>query len=235
MQSVFEPKDQEALRRLTQADMFASGVRVALSAWVPFGGIIGEFVTQLVPRRRLDRLQGFIEGLNERVGSLEDEFRARLVQSPAYSAPLEEACLAAVRSPSDRRRTELAEVLRTGLSHSDADLAGHHALLRLLDGLNDAQIIILMGYGSFGQTMVNPERDTFFEKHPGIFAVERPSYGDDDPKESAWALRNHYEDELIARGLLRDMEGFVKPQHKRLEITYLGRLLLEAIGQPIAP
>jgi hypothetical protein len=54
-----------------------------------------------------------------------------------------------VRTPSDERRRDLAELLRTGLSVSDADLAGHHALLDLLGRLNEPQVLILMDHGSF--------------------------------------------------------------------------------------
>jgi hypothetical protein len=46
----------------------------------------------------------------------------------------------------------------------------------------------------------------------------------------------HYEDELMARGLLRDTEGIAKSgTTPRLEITDLGRLLLEAIERAATP
>jgi hypothetical protein len=47
---MFEDQRSDLLRRFTQEDMFASGVRVALSALGPFGDVIGEFLTQFVPR-----------------------------------------------------------------------------------------------------------------------------------------------------------------------------------------
>jgi hypothetical protein len=54
---------QTRLRRFTQEDMLASGIRMALSATGPFGVVLAEFATQLVPQQRLDRMQDFVTRL----------------------------------------------------------------------------------------------------------------------------------------------------------------------------
>lgn len=74
------------LRKFTQQDLLASGLRVALSAAGPFGVIVGEFLTQFVPAQRLDRLQQFVDCLAERLGGLESVFRERVSSSPSYAA-----------------------------------------------------------------------------------------------------------------------------------------------------
>jgi hypothetical protein len=56
-----EHSGSDLLRRFTQEDMLASGIRVALGAIGPVGTMVGEFLTQFVPAQRVDRLQHFVE------------------------------------------------------------------------------------------------------------------------------------------------------------------------------
>ena len=109
-------EDQQTwLRRFTQEDMLASGLRMALSAAGPFGAVLAEFATQFVPQQRLDRMQNFIEQLNERLRDLEDGFRERVKLKLRLAALTEEVTLAAVRTPSDERRRDLAAVFEKRL------------------------------------------------------------------------------------------------------------------------
>jgi hypothetical protein len=49
-------------------------------------------------------------------------------------------------------------------------------------------------------------------------------------------MYRHYEDELVSLGLLRDAEGMAKSSYRRkVAITDLGRLLLEAINKSHPP
>jgi hypothetical protein len=97
-------------------DLLAAGIRVALSPLGPFGAVIAEFATQIVPKQRLDRLQDFIEQLNQRLSGMEALFRERISLSAPYASLAEEASLAAVRTASCDRRRDLAALLRTGCS-----------------------------------------------------------------------------------------------------------------------
>jgi hypothetical protein len=222
----------DSWRRFTQEDVLALSIRTALATLGPIGAIIAEFATQLVPRQRVDRLHHYVEQLGDRLTSLE-EFKARLHESAAYAALAEEATLAAVRTPSDERRRDLAELLRTGLSVSDADLVGHHALLDLLGRLNEPQLLILMDHGSFEPMFSNPARDAFEAQHPGVFDIHPPSLGDtSDDDAGRWTLHEHYINELVASGLLEDVEGMAKSGSiRKVTITDLGRRLLKAIGR----
>src|SRR5687768_4970744 len=104
--------DKDLLRRVTQEDLTAKTVRMALSA-VPCGGIVAEFLTEFIPRQRLDRLQEYVELLEARLGGLQEAFQARLHESAAYAALTEQTTLAAVRTASSQRRRDFAELLRT--------------------------------------------------------------------------------------------------------------------------
>ena len=95
------------------------------------------------------------------------------------------------------------------------------------------QVLILMQFGSFSQAMYDSGRAKFIEQHSSVLAVQPPALGDDEAIGRPWDMCNHYVDDLVARGLLRDTEGIAKSGlRKAVEITNLGRLLLLAIGKP---
>jgi hypothetical protein len=114
-------------------------------------------------------------------------FQQRVETSAPYAALLEESTLAAVRTPSFERRRDIVEILRTGLMKSDAELVGHHALLRLLEGLNEADIIILMSLGSFRQTFGDQELAAFYQKHDAVLGVMPPTLGASTDEHRDWA------------------------------------------------
>lgn len=227
-----EHPPEHPLRRFTQEDMLASGLRVALSAVGPLGGLVGEFLTQFVPAQRLDRLQHFVECLSERLTGLETLFKERVQALPSYAALAEEACVSAVRTPSDEHRRDLAGLLATGLSLDEARLLEAQALLRLRESITDAQVILLMSYGNFRRTMNDPELEEFRAKHPALFGLVPPVMTSTDDEIRQWAMNEHYRAELATLGLLRDTEGIVKSGRKgQYEITTLGKALLAAVGR----
>lgn len=226
----------DLLRRYNQDDLLASSLRTTLSLAGPVGAVIGEFLTQLVPHQRLDRLHEFVEQLHERLEGLEERFRERLITSPGFAALSEQASLAAVRSPSSQRRRDLAELLRMGLSKEDAELIEYQALLRLLEQLNDAEVLILMRYGSFQQTQDNSALQAFITEHAFVLGIDPPTKDATDDERRRWTMGSYYKDNLITLGLLRDPEGTVKAgPGKRAVITPLGKLLLAALGRPTVP
>ena len=228
---MFDDQKTDLLRRYGQGDVIVSALRSALSVAGPMGAIVGEFLTQLVPDQRMDRLQDFVELLDGRLTGLEDQFKARLHESSTYATFAEQVMVVAVRTSSRERHRDLAELLRTGLSKSDADLVRHQTVLNLLERLNDVQILILMRYGSFGGTFGDPELSDFLAVHRDAFP-EHPTLNASEDARLAWNLYQHYEGELLQLGLLRELEGVVKAsEHRKLTITPIGTLVLEAIGR----
>jgi len=225
---MFEGPRIDWLRRFSSEDVAATGIRIGLASAGPFGAILAEFVTQFVPEQRLDRLHDFAEQLAKRLTSLETAFEARIGESAAYASLVEQVTLAAVRAADRNRRRDLADLLRTGLSRTDAELLGHEALLRLLDRLNEMQIIVLISY-AFQPTFNDPEYQAFAELHPGVFDLEPPTLGDSEDKLAPWALREHYELELKTLGLLENRT--IAGSNEYTEITTMGQMLLAAIGR----
>ena len=163
---------------------------------------------------------------------LEEQFIERLTSSAGFAALTEQASLSAVRTASAEHRKDLAELLKHGLSRSDAEMVEEQALMSLRDRLNDAQVVILMAYGSFKRTFGDTALNEFQAAHPGVFDLSPPDSGSSPDDSRRWTMLEHYERELNALGLLRDTEGVVKSGPRRkYQITNLGRLLLEAIGR----
>jgi len=95
--------------------------------------------------------------------------------SAAYASLAEEVHIAAVRTPSTDRRRDLAALLRDGLSKPDVELLEERALLRLLEQLNDAQVLILMQHGSFTEHFGDVDREAFTTQHSNISSCRRTS------------------------------------------------------------
>lgn len=224
--------ESELLRRYNQQDLLAGAVRTGLSLLGPVGAIAAEFITEFVPQQRLDRLHDFVEKLGARLVGLEEQFKTRLASDAGFAALTEQATLSAVRAASGQHRSDLAELLKQGLSHSEAEMLEEQALLSLRDRINDAQVLLLMSHGSFEQTFRNEERAEFQKAHPGVFGIRPTTYGSSPDERRRWTMREHYERELAAYGLLKDTEGIAKSGAvRRYEITSLGLLLLKAIGR----
>lgn len=223
--------EPEWWRKFAQEDATALILRSSLALAGPFGPIVGEILTQFIPRQRADRLQSFLEQLNERLAELEEQFRQRVNESAGYASLVEQALIAAVQAPSDERRRDLANLLLTGLGRDEAELIEHEALLRLLSQVNEAQLLILMAKANFDPVMFNEKRKAFVAQHPGVFGLVPPAIGDSVEIVERWAMHEYYDAQLVNLGLLRDAEGIAKSFARSYDITTLGRMLLGAIGR----
>jgi hypothetical protein len=74
------------------------------------------------------------------------------------------------------------------------------------------------------------------KQHPGVFDIEPPTFGSSTDAIEQWEMHSHYVNELVSRNLLKDAEGMAKSAGaRRVAITRLGKMLLEAIGRPVDP
>jgi len=230
--AMFESNAPELWRKYTQQDLLAATIRVGLSLTGPLGAIAAEFITEFIPQQRIDRLTDFVEKLAEVLKESDEQFKERLSSSNGFAALAEQVAVSAVRTASTDHRADLAELLKHGLSSSEAEMLEEQALLSLRDRINDAQVLLLMNYSNFKPTLRDGERSAFQQMHSGLFSINPPPRGSSTEDQRRWTMREHYESELATLGLLRDTEGIAKsgPQRK-YEITSLGRLLLQAIGR----
>jgi hypothetical protein len=232
--------DHESLRSNTQEDLLAKGSRAflsllgAVSGYAlagPFGAIAGDLLIEFIPRQRQDRLKDYVEALNERLGDVEDTVRAKIANSAGYASLFEQSLFAAVRTPNPARRRDFAELLRTGLSKAEAELVEHEMFLRLVDRLNEPQLLVLYSFGAFPRTFGDSDLQAFHQAHPEVFDVTPPTMNADEGARRRWAIHEAYVGELVTLQLLEDTEGMARSAGARgVQITDLGRLLLEAIG-----
>ena len=216
-----------------QQDILVKAIRVGLSFCGPVGALLGEVITEFIPAQRIDRLQDFSERLKEQIDDL-NAFKTKFESSTGFAALVEGVTLAAIRTPSPDRREQLAALLANGLSKDEAQLIAQLELLKLLEQLNQPQILMLMRYGSFRQVMGNDELHEFIERHKEVF-VSPPDQMSSEESRRAWAMHQYYGDSMTNLGLLRDTEGVVKSGHRRKwAITPLGRMLLVEIDKPVA-
>lgn len=109
--------------------------------------IIGPFVqlavSELIPNQRLDRIESFLRLLAEKFS--EAELKAATTD-PKRLDVLEEGITQATRSLSEERQRYIAELVVRGLKAELAEATRARHFMRILNQLDDAQIIILMSY-----------------------------------------------------------------------------------------
>ncbi|KCZ99699.1 hypothetical protein HPO_04910 [Hyphomonas polymorpha PS728] len=229
-------KENDALDRNTR-DVLAAVAKGAVGA-VPFvGGILGEIISEVIPGQRQDRLVKYLRLLEQRLSQLEQDKIDRAIGDPERIDLFERGAHQAVRATTDERIAQIVEIVFNGMSRDDADIVRRKRLAGLLDQLDNDEIGILNAYGqSYGSGKSDPW--TEIPRPAPVNMKSTTSEIDDD------ALFNLGKENLLRLGLLRRNFGTVKKGEyppfdansggfkSRMEISYLGRLLLREIGLP---
>ncbi|MHC1548823.1 hypothetical protein [Phyllobacterium sp. K27] len=141
----------------------------------------------------------------------------------------------AARSTTEKRITEIVELVFNGLKHEAADIVRRKRLLEILTQIDDDEVLMLDAYG---QTYESHRPDAWKN-------VDRPNSAHLQSTVSAIDQEALYElgrERLLRLGLLKRRFGSVKkgeyPEFDakaggfkgRVEISYLGRMLLREMG-----
>ncbi|PKP80383.1 MAG: hypothetical protein CVT79_16175 [Alphaproteobacteria bacterium HGW-Alphaproteobacteria-18] len=229
-------KDNDALDRNTR-DVLAAVAKGAVGA-VPFvGGILSEIISEIIPGQRQDRLVKYLRLLEQRLSQLEQDKIDRAISDPERIDLFERGAHQAVRATTDKRIAQIVEIVFNGMSRDDADIVRRKRLAGLLDQLDNDEIAILNAYGqSYGSAGSDPWTEI---PRPAPANMQSTTSEIDDD-----ALFNLGQENLLRLGLLRRNFGTVKKGEyppfdaksggfkARMEISYLGRLLLREIGLP---
>jgi hypothetical protein len=234
-----KPKpDADLLRTHTQEDLTALVVKTSapLLGYLlnPELGLVwsamGEVFSQLVPGQRVDRLHDYVDHLEDRLTGLEAEFQKHIHESAGYVAFVERATLVAAQPGSTRKRRDIAGLVKTGLTRTEVELEAHDAFLRMLERINDSQVLLLMYY-NLPQTYGNPDLASFTDRHPDVFPLA-PTNMDSDDVVHRWTIKEAYVKELVTIGLLEEAEGIARRAGSReVQLTDLGRYFLAAIDR----
>jgi hypothetical protein len=200
------------------------------------GPLLSEVVGVMLPQRRLDRLESYLQQLGETLGDVVERLDAAS-RDDAFLDLLGESLFQAAGASTEKRRKYLANVVKSGLTDADIALRDKRHMLSLLGELNDLEVLILMSF----QGLHEFQRHEFLDKHP---EVERPMVFEVSPPElhDRAAMHDAYVRHLVNLGLLENQHyGVAEGEAPRLDrstgalavshrsITRLGRMLLRTI------
>lgn len=216
-------------------DRLVAATRGALAA-VPFaGGLLGELVTDIIPGQRHDRIVAYIRQLDDRVTDLEADAAKAALKHPEKIDLIERGGFQAARATSAERISRIVEVVARGIESDEAEIIRRKRLLDLLGEIDDDEVAILTAYGrSYG----GGDRNAFEE----INTPAPPTMGAGRTVIEQNHLYDLGKEHLLRLGLLQRNFGNVKkgqtPEFdpkagtfkSRIEISYLGRMLLREMG-----
>lgn len=223
----------------TKSDMIAAIGRSVVGA-VPFAGpLLTELVTAIIPNQRIDRLSDYVRLLEEKLESVPRETIAALKKDEIFIDLLEEGFVQASRARSTERREYIANILANGVCDELIALNDSKHLMKLLEELNDTEVIWLRSYLDSTKGSDN----IFRERHANTLAPAVAYMGANEETVRKAALQKSYSDHLERLGLIRrnivmdrkkgipefdPFTGHLKVSYP--EVTPLGRLLLNQIG-----
>jgi hypothetical protein len=216
-------------------DKLVSAARGALSA-VPFvGGLLGELISNVIPNQRHDRIVEYLRNLEDRISQMEEGEAKIALASPEKIDLIESGGFQAARATTGERINLIAHAVANGLCAKETEVVRRKRLLKLLGEIDDDELAILVAYG---RSYAGGHHDAF-----GNINIPEPSHL--GAERELIDLNKLYElgkNRLVQLGLLRKNYGSVKkgqiPEFDarsgefkhRLEISYLGRLLLRESG-----
>ncbi|MDO9222473.1 MAG: hypothetical protein Q7U20_02040 [Caulobacter sp.] len=201
------------------------------------GALLAEVITQFIPQQRWERVEDYVARLNARLSSMEQTALRAAMQNPEAVDLFEEGALQTTRSLSDQRRQYIATIVAEGLKGGARTQIEAKRMLRLLEQIDDDQVIILAGYTyKFGRNL------DYVERHKAILRPPIQTLASDGPTRDEVTLSNLARSDLERIGLLRTEHPFLKkgeiPEFDRngqikggsRRLTPLGHLLLRHVG-----
>lgn len=207
---------------------------------VPFAGpLLSELVGNLIPNQRIDRLTKYAKELEERLSVIERKKIELAFKTNEGIDLIEESFVQASRAITDERREYIASVVANGLDDEEIEYLESKFILKLLQELNDQEIIWLR---YFMVPTVGGDQD-FRDKHKNVLYPIDAYLGSDNRTIERANLQEQYKEHLERLGLIRahyridrntKMPEFDKisgrPKVSYRDLTPLGRMVLKQIG-----
>jgi hypothetical protein len=198
---------------------------------IPFiGPVIYEILGETLPNYKLDRITHFLEELDARVRAIEDGTMLHRMWAPIFADLVEDGIRLAARSPSRIRQDHIATLIADGLSTDTQRAISRQYLLKLLEELNDAEVVLLIAASKRGSDF-----DDLWRRHEATLAGPFVESGTADAPIDEAALHHSYYGHLERLQLLRPREDAAntrwgdQPVHR--ELTPLGVMLVRSIGE----
>ena len=221
------------------ADYSVAATRGAANLIPIVGPVLAEVLGVVIPQQRIDRIAKFAAELERRLSSVEKNMLESQLNNGEFTDLIEEGFRQAARSLSDERRQYIASIITNSLSSENISYTESRHLLRILDEVNDIEIIWLRFYRE--PTMGGDEE--FRQTHRNLLKSVPATLGSSQETLDKSTLQESYKEHLFQLRLLerryrmdhdtkepafdewtgtQEVEGY--------EITGLGRLFLREIG-----
>ena len=200
---------------------------------IPFGSIVQHLITEIIPSQRLQRIERFLILLAERI---DEDTVKRAATDPERLDTLEEGMHQATRSLSEERQRCIAELVARGLTSASAEAARARHFMRVLNQLDDSQIILLSSFLQKYQILSSQDAKEFYERHRDVLGPFSKEIGGDPQEHAKAANKDSMLAHLTAFGLLEPQYSLggsgksFRQQIHRYELTPQGREFLAFVG-----
>ena len=201
------------------------------------GGPLAEIIGVAVPNQRADRIAAYVRELDRRIGAMSKEVKEALAASAAKVDLIEEGGYQSARAMSKERIEQIAEAVSRGLAEDDADVIRRRRLLVMLGELDDDEVALLNAYG---RSYAGADRDAFnrinrperahMQSGPDVIERERLYEAGKEHLLRLALLKRNFGS--LKKGQLPEFDVRSGDFKHRVELSYLGRLLLKEIGMP---
>ena len=216
-------------------DRAALVTKVATSLVPVIGGPLAELVTEVIPRLRQERIVEYLRELDARLATLEREKINGILADVEKVDLVEAGGHLAARATSSERISRIAEIVFRGLGTDETNLMRRKRLLGLFGEIDDDEFLVLNAYGQSYRGLGSRAWEGIERPPPAV--LESSAEQLDDTKLYELGTQN-----LLRLGLLQQNFGQVKRGEyppfdakaggfkSRMEISYLGRMLLKEAG-----
>jgi len=232
-----KPKNKDL--QINKIDILASIAKSTVGA-LPFAGtLLSEIVENIIPNQRIERLTAYIQELDEKISKIPSKKIEVLLNNEIFVDLIEESFFQASRALTKERRSYIANIVANGITDSNIQLENSKFLFKILQELNDVEIIWLR---SFLNSKVTGDTE-FRKQHKNLLKPINSFIGADKNTLNKSAIQKSYIIHLERLGLIINQleidkktgqpvldRFYSQPKILITRITQLGEMLLENIG-----
>ncbi|MDD9979823.1 MAG: hypothetical protein OXU81_00420 [Gammaproteobacteria bacterium] len=216
-------------------DRAALVTKIAASLVPVVGGPLAELITEAIPRQRQERIVEYLRQLDVRLATLEQEKVDRIMADVEKIDLVESGGYLAARATTSERISRIAAIVCRGLESDEANIIRRKRLLGLFAEVDDDELLLLNAYGQSYGGLDASAWSAIDQPPPAVLGSSKEQL--DDAKLYDLGKQN-----LLRLGLLqRKFDNVKKGEYppfdpreggfkSRIEISYLGRMLLREAG-----
>ncbi|EJG03164.1 hypothetical protein [Flavobacterium sp. F52] len=220
-------------------DLAAALAKASLGTIPYAGGFLAEIVGNVIPNQRVDRIAKFCIELDQKIKELPSERTNSLLKNEEFIDFLEESFIQVSRAFTNERKDYILNIIINGIKDDTLKIIESKHLLKLLNELNDIEIIWLRY--TLDPTITG---DTEFrEKHSSILTKVYTHVNCDEQTLVKASMQQSYSEHLSRLGLTEERiklsretgqptynKTTGKVEARQPITTNLGKLLLKHIG-----